>query len=336
MPRPKKRTTEPKQSSTNPFVEALSFLANITKDVGAPFETHVYLRNGFATASNGVLSAGIKITEDIFACPKNSLMIQALSKCGQNLSITQLDNDRISVKSDKFKAFVPCIDPAILTFSFPDEPVGIINDNFRTALQALEVIKSTGEKIYDNSILMNGYSTIATTGSVLFEYWHGIDLPNGISIPKDFIKPLSNINKKLIKFGFSISTFTVWFEDDSWIKTQLYANRWPDISHILEGTSNPFPVPADFFEGLNAIAPFSEEGTAYFYKEKLSSHNTEGVGASFDVAGLPSGPIYPIKQLQLLKGLADTIDFVAPLNDGNYCLRFFGKAVRGLITGRSK
>lgn len=336
MARPKKRTTTPEPDKpSNGFVDALQFLANITTPVGAPYDTHVYLRNGFATANNGVLSAGIKITDDLLACPHNDLMIKALSKCGQNLSITQLDNQRLSVKSDKFKAFVPCLDSGLLQFGTPDNPVGIISNSFKDAIAVVSSVPSdVSERVTAASILLNGGSVVATNGNVLFEAWHGIDLPNGIAIPKAIIKPLAAINKKLITFGFSINSFTIWFEDESWIKTQLMAQRWPDIAKILDSESNPFPIPGDFFEALAAVAPFSEDGNVFFNKERLSSHNTEGVGASFDVVGLPSGPIYPVKQLSLLKGIADKVDFIAPLQ-GGYCLKFFGAKVRGVIAGRS-
>lgn len=335
MARPKKRTTEVSDKPSNGFVDALQFLANVTTPVGAPYDTHVYLKNGFATAANGTLSAGIKIVEDLLAAPHNDLMIKALSNCGQNLSITQLDNQRLSIKSDKFKAVIPCVDSSLLQFGMPDNPVGIINDDFKKAVEAINgVPPDTSERVTATSILLNGYSVVATNGSVLFEAWHGLDLPKGIALPKAIIKPLAAINKKLIKFGFSINSFTFWYEDESWFKTQLMAQHWPDVSKILESESNQFPIPGDFFNGLNAVAPFSEDGSIYFQKEKLSSHNTEGVGASFEVAGLPSGPVYPAKQLQLLKGLAETIDFIAPLQ-GGYCLKFFGKSVRGIIAGRS-
>lgn len=336
MARPKKRSAEPtNQPSTNSFVEALSFLANITKPVGPPNETHVYLRGGFATASNGILSAGIKITEELFACPHNDLMIKALSKCGQNLSITQLDNQRLSIKSDKFKAIVPCLDSELLQFAMPDSPIGVINDEFKKAVATLDVIKSVGDRIYDNSILLNGSSVIATTGQILFEYWHGLQLPSGIAMPKEIIKPLSTINRTLTHYGNSLSSFTFWYGENAFIKTQLMAQHWPDVSRLLEGECNPFAVPTDFWEALAAVAPFSEDGSVYFNKEKLCSHNTEGVGATFDVSGLPSGPAYPAKQLVLLKDLADKIDFIVPM-EGGYCLKFFGPKSRGIIAGRSK
>lgn len=331
--RPKKRTTEVLPSSTNPFVDALKFLSIVTKEVGPPNETHVYLRNGFATASNGTLAAGIKITDDLFAAPNNKLMIEALSKCGQNLSITQLDNNRLSIKSDKFKAIVPCIDPNTLQFSIPDGPVGNIDNSFKAAIEAISSVPfGATERVVDHSILMNGQSVIATNGYILIEAWHGIDLPSGIALPKDIIKSLSSKNLK--QFGFSSNSFTFWFDDESWIKTQIMAKEWPNVTAIIEGPSNPFPLPVEFWQAVSAVAPFSESGSLYFNKERLCSHNTEGVGASFEVAGLPAGPVYSAKQLQLIKPLAETIDFIAPLESG-YCLRFFGSKVRGIITGRN-
>jgi hypothetical protein len=332
-PRPKKRTAENK---SNVFLDALKFLSLVTKDVGPPCETHVYLSNNWACASNGVIAAGHKISEDIFACPNNKLMIEALSKCNENFSITQLDNNRLSIKSDKFKAVIPCIEPILLAVVGPDAPIADINDKFKEAAEAVNVLTGdNGQDILNRSLLMRGKSIVGTNGKIIFEYWHGIDLPPDLVIPKDIVNPLVKNSKKLMKFGFSPASITFWFEDDSWIKTQLYAEHWPKLDTVLDQKCNPWPVPADFFTGLAAVAPFSTDGLVYFDHGTLRSHRQEGTGASFTVAGLPRGPIFSARQLALLKPHASQIDFLAPgPHPGTTCLYFYGTSMRGVVAGR--
>lgn len=335
MARPKKRITPIKETSNSSFLEALKFLSLVTKSVGAPFETHIKLENNTATAFNGVIAAGIKIEEDIYACPHNEMIINALSKCGEHLSITQLDNNRLSIKSDKFKAIVPCIDQSLLAQSTPDQNIATINDEFKTALEAVEVLTNPNAlQIYGASILLNGQSCIASeAGKMVWEYWHGIDLPSKLAIPKVLAQILSKINKKLIGFGFSDKSATFWFEDKSWIRTQLFKQEWPNVDQPLNIKGNLWPIPSDFYKAIEAVAPFSEDGYLHFNSGVLRSHASDGVGASYEVYGLPAGPVYSARQLTLLKPHASVIDFMAPGTNGP-CLVFQGSRIRGVIAGR--
>lgn len=339
MPRkPKKISDKP---SENNFLNALKFVGSILRGIGPPVETHILLSNKWAVAFNGIISAGHVIEEDLYACPQAKLMIEALSKCTDQLSITQLDINKLSIKSGKFKAIVPCIDPTLLTISAPDAPIAAIDDRFKVAIEAVGVLSSdTAHSVYGTSILINGKSVVSTlNGTVIFEYWHGIDLPPAeysLAIPKALVEPLTKSNKKLKSFGFSDNSITFYFEDNSFLKSQQYSDKWPEVSHILNQLSNPFPVPAGLWEGLAAIAPFSETGMCWFQTGSLHSHAETGVGASFEAAGLPKAGPFVIKQLRLLQGHAEAIDFLAPGPNGSHSVVFFGKSIRGLIAGRTQ
>lgn len=334
-PRPKKRTTEPdKEQPTNSFVDALRFISAVTRDIGAPYETHVVLTNNTATAFNGVLAAGIAIEDDIFACPNNKMIIEALSKCGEHLSITQLDNARLSIKSDKFKAIVPCIDPTLLQVAIPDAVQGVVDDRLKKAFEVCGVIANeNAQTIYGSSVLMQSGSLVATDGTIIFEYWHGIDLPP-LAIPKSLAQAIVKCSKKLVTFGFSNSSVTFYFEDGSWLRSQLYSESWPNTYEVLNIKSDPWPVPTDFFKALAAVAPFSQDGQVYFDSGVLRSHMADGIGASYEVNGLPKGPVHSIKQLNMIKPYAEKIDFFAQ-GPRSTCLVFFGQNLRGIIAGRS-
>lgn len=334
--KPRAPKAEAPENKSSPFLEALKFVSLVTKDTGSINETHVSLANNCAVAFNGVLAAGIRVNDGIYCCPHNKLLIQALSKCGDNVSITQINN-RLSIKSGKFKAVVPCVDPSSMSPASPDMPIAPINDIFKEALSAVGVLTIEDRtSVITNSILMNGKSLIASDRKVIFEYWHGCDLPPGLALPKSLIQSLTKCTKKLVSFGFSKSSATFWFEDDCWLRTQLYAEAWPDLRGILDKPSNPWPTPPDLFKALHAIAPFSEDGQVYFDAAVLKTHAAEGVGATHEVHGLPAGPVFSIKQLALLEKHALKIDFVAPgPSEGTTMLKFFGNNIRGCIAGRS-
>lgn len=186
------------------------------------------------------------------------------------------------------------------------------------------------------SVLMNGSTVISTNRVMIMEAFHGLDLPPNIPLPKQFVAALVKQKKNLIGFGFSNSSATFFFEDGCWLKTQLYSDEWPDVSRILNRQANLWSIDPQFFKALDAVEPFSEDGNVYTRLNMLCSHLDEGVGAVFECGGIPSGVVYPIKQLKLIKPYVKKIDFCAKgLATSSYCLVFEGDFMRGVISGRS-
>lgn len=331
-PRPKK----PSEKTSSKLLEVVRFLSCITKDEGAPTDTHILLSNKTATAFNGIVGAGAIIDEDLVCAPHAKTFLNALSKCGENYSLTQLDQSKLSIKSGPFKANIPCIDPALLLFPTPDANIAPIDDKFKEAISLVEKVKpENGQRVVTLSFLLNGASIIATDGKILIEAWHGLDLPTGIPIPKATIPVLLSHSKKLIGFGISGITVTFYFEDNSFIRSQLYKEQWPDISHITEKPSNPITVPPDFFKGVSAVNEFSSNGFIYFNDGKIQSHEVDEKGAQFEVEGLRKGPVYSVKYLNLIKDIVEKVDFYVQANNSSkgYMMTFYGKNCRGVLMG---
>ncbi len=327
------------EQKTNALLQALEFCSCVSEKLGASYETHIGLRSNWAVAFNGIVAAGSPIAEDILCHPHNLLFIEALSKCDDNFSLTQLDNNRLSIKSGKFKAVVPCLDPALMQSAIPDPPIVTITNKFKEAIEAVGVLASeNAQHVLTASVLMNGPSVISTNRKMIFEYWHGLDLPPNIPLPKQFVAALVKQKKNLSKFGFSKSSATFYFEDGCWLRTQLYSDNWPDISNILNREANLWPIDPNFFKALEAVAPFSEDGNVYFDTNLIMSHADHGVGASHECNGLPKGATYPAKQLMMLKPHVKKIDYMAKNSHDStgYMLKFEGDNVRGLIAGRER
>jgi hypothetical protein len=222
----------------------------------------------------------------------------------------------------------------VLSATIPDPPIAIIDNRIAKSVEIVGILTNeNAQTIHGASILLNGPSVISSlAGHVIFEYWHGIDLPRNVALPKASAQILSKINKNLVRFGISNSSVTFWYDDESWIRSQIFAEQWPDVNRILDRHCNPVCCPGDFYTGINAITPFSE-GHAYFDQNCLRSHADAETGASYEVAGLPRGPIFNIKQLNLIKPYVKTIDFLA---DNNSSAMFFGENCRGIIAGHVK
>ena len=136
-PRPKK----PSEKKSPRLLEAVRFLSLISKDEGQPSETHILLKDRTASAFNGILGAGAVIEEELHCAPHTKTFLNALSKCGENYSLTQVDQSTLSIKSGPFKATIPCIDPILIYFPTPDANVATIDDKFKSSLQLIEKIK---------------------------------------------------------------------------------------------------------------------------------------------------------------------------------------------------
>lgn len=331
---PRLKSTENKSS----LLQALEFVSCVSEKIGAPFETHVGLKNHWAIMFNGIVAAGAPIEEELYCYPHTQDLLTALSKCEGTFSLTQLDNRRLSIKSGKFKAIVDCLDPMLMQEAIPDPQIVGINNSFKEAVEAVGVLASeNAQHVLTASVLMNGSTVISTNRTMLFEYWHGLDLPPNVPLPKEFVKALAKQKKNLTGYGFSGNSATFWFEDGCWLRTQLYADKWPDVSRILNREANLWTIDPQFFNALDAVASFSEDGNVYSRLNLLCSHADEGVGATFECSGIPAGFVYPIKQLMILKPYIKSVDYMANgVHDSSYCLVFAGDVCRGVISGRQR
>jgi hypothetical protein len=326
MARPRKV----KATADNPLLTALQFCNGALKDVGKPEDTHIALTNKWALANNGILAIGCPIPSIIEGCPNYNLLISALSKCGDGYSLAK-DEENLKIHSNKFKAVVPCIDPVLIQLPTLDPAIVSINNSFREGLEKVSMLANeNAQHVVTASILMNGQSIVGTDRTIVIEYWHGLDLPPGLALPKSFAVALSKISKNLKAFGCSNNSITIYFEDDSFIKTQLYNEQWPDINQVLNRGSNPLPIPKDLWEGLKYVEAFSPDNLVHFDNNIIRSHSSDSMGASFEVVGLPKGPVYNIKYLKLIEPIAQSIDFFA----GNATV-FFGDRIRGAIANRT-
>jgi len=328
-PKGKRAKATEKSSLTTGLVKALEFISVAQKKEGSIYQTHCYMGGNRVVAFDGILAAGQHIEEDLLACPQTSLLISALSKCSDNLAITQLANDRLSIKSEKFKAIIPCVSREALHYVVPDAPCAVIDNRLRSGFEKLApLVSDSAEHVLTSSFLLQANSMLATNRHVMVEFWHGIDLPPNIILPKACAVAICKTNKNLVQFGFSPNSVTFYFDDNSWIKSQLYSEAWPGTSKIFKYHPDYAPIPERFFETLDIVKPFSESGNIYFLENALSSHANAGEGASYEFEGLPNDLVFNQKYLELIKSYATHIDFIGE-NGISY---FYGENIRGAIS----
>lgn len=311
------------------LVKALAFAEGVLKSDRSFAQQHCYIGRGQLVAFDGTLAAGHPISEDIEAVPHSGKLLKALERSDENVSVTLNDTKRISVKSGKFRAVISCLDIGAFYSPTADTPIATISDTLREGFKAItHITKDTADKVHFASVLVRAGSMCTTDGRTMFEYWHGLDLPL-MALPKAAAIAVTKTEKKLVRFGYSGHSATFHFEDGSWIRTLLYSDTWPDVDHVLAGAPQCYPVPPSLFAAVRAVAPFCEEsGAVWFHPEAVATGASLTEGATHEVAGLLSGPVFNFEQLAQIEPLVKTISF-----EGSGQAFFYGDNVRGKIVG---
>lgn len=327
------RKTTKDQSGAAPLIEALKFIALAQSKDGLAGQTHCAINNGRIIAFNGTFATGVIITDDLSACPHTLRLLDALTKCGPNVSIAHLESDRLSVRSDRFKGFIPCVPfgsiPACDTW--PDNPVAVIDDRIKAGFDmVMPILADTPTRPFEGGALLQANVIVGTNGHMLIEYSHGIDLPPGLVIPKAALHAIVKTPKKLARFGYSNHSATFFFEDDSFIKTQLYDGGYPNYLTLFRDGLNHWPLPEGFFAGLKVVDSLAETRYVDFTEDGFKVHGEDKKqSGSYDIVGLAQPRRFNIDYLLTAHEVFKQADFET--DSGR--VFFAGENARGIIMG---
>lgn len=310
---------------------ALAFVS-VTYNLKTDQAQYCLMENHSVRTFNSIIAAGTRIEEDLYACPHAELMLAAILRCGPEYVITQLSPEKLVVRSGDFQAYIPCFDPLALSWPIPDLPTTPIGDGLLTALKKVAILVSTqADTVLECAIQLNAGTCIATDRRVILEAWHGYELPDGMLLPKVAIQALNKVKKPLASFGASPITATFYFNDQSWIKTRLYQDRWPNVQDQFRVPVNPRPVPPYLFSAARKVAPFSLTGAVHVQDEMVSSHRfdvkEEGSSLKLPIGSKHAHRIYDIGSLDIVAKFANLWDEHAH-KTGTY---FEGEKIRGLL-----
>lgn len=326
------KTTKKTPNPAASLVAALKFISVAQKKTGPTGIQFSRLSGNWAAASDGILTAAAPIEEDLNACVHTFQFLDALSKVSDEVSITQLTENALAVSSGVFRALVPCVGFDEVEIFDPDAQCAIIDDRIKLAFAAVAVLATEGApNAVHGGVLLQGNSAVATNGHALLEYWHGIDLPPGLLIPKASAQAIAKCPKTLVGFGFDRmrwSSATFYFEDGSFIKTQLYPDRYPAYEQLFKTEGlNPWPVPPEFFNAVRAVESFTENGHIFFEDGAIASAIYSDEATTYKVEGLPEQMGFNAKYLIAVEAAFKSAHF------GNNKVIFFGENMRGAIMG---
>jgi len=337
---PKKRQRgrgrQKKVTPASDLLEAIKFIKPCQRKTGTVVQRHCCIQGGWIGASDGIVMIATKIEEGLAACPQTLQLEEALKQVGSELSITQLSEHSLAVVSGDFKAVIPCVTADQIQMTPPDPEIAVIDDRIKLALMICNPLVTEGaERAEYASALLQSGTAVATNGHAIVEYHHGIDLPPNVLIPKAAIKAILNGKKSLRGFGYSGQSATFWFEDDSFVKTQLYGEQYPNYKTLFKQPiteAKLIEIPNEFFKAVKTIDKFTKSGIVYFENGKLASNELETEASTYELAELPNGHRFNSKNLLLVKDAFDKVQFFVQENGMSQAF-FFGKNCRGLVLG---
>lgn len=316
---------QPKElSETEKLVKAIEFLAvaqkdpEKNKDLGLTYQAHMALQQSTAVAFDGVLAAGTFVDfGDVRSAPQTFKLLAALKRCKTQYSVTQAENGELIVRSGAFRAAIaamPLQDLATLNI-YPDQPIVAVDDRLKVAFALLNplLVENTQYVVTSSLMLTNGVVK-ATDRALLVEYWHGLQLsqtPIALVIPKTAVTAVAKTTKKLTSLGFSQQSVTFWFEDNSWIRSQLHTEPYPNTDGIFGFAPVCSELPKKLKEAVEAVAPFSVDNNVYLNQNEVASHVDNATGATHDCKGLAGGWIFNIKRLLDVLNFATHADWTS-------------------------
>lgn len=331
MPPRKKRTTTKKEKPQADIIQALEFIkcAQSVKANELPLKSHCRFMSNMVMAFDGNIAAGYPINEDLHGCPHTFKLSNAFKRCKDTFSITKMDQN-IIIKSGSFRTVVPCINEASIPYAAPDPQVGIINDSLKEGLKALNpVISESGDRVINVSVLLRNNSLVATDSHIIFEYWHGIELPDGLTLPKQFVKAVCKINIPLVGVGVSPNSVTFHYENGAWLKTQIYQEKYPNVDRILDMGDYTLAeaIQPGLFEAIKTIASFADGDCFYTTESKVCSHASLDVGATYDLENTTPNLKLSHSRFLMLDSLIDKLD----LTSNPSMIFFYGPRIRGAL-----
>lgn len=307
----------------------------IKKNNISPELEYYQIRGGRVVGYNGHMALSAPIPLDIDAKPKADLFYKALDACGDATAIDMTPGGRLHIRSGRFSAFVPCIDKELYLV----QPTGVKHPVGEWLLPAfrrlLPFISEDASRPWAMGLLIDRGCLTATNNIIIIQEWVGHELPT-LNCPRYAVAEIVRIGRHPV----SIQTgrdgdLTVHYEDGSWLNTRTLASEWPadKMNSIMDAPASPEALPEGFFGAVDELAPFTSEAHhsgIYFHADAMTTaaHGAED-GARVEIGGLPEGPVYHVKSLQLLSGLVDKIDF----NLYPRPALFYGNNIRGAVIG---
>ena len=308
-------------------------MGSVSKKDFLPALTHFKIKDGRAQGFNGRIALSAPLDFDVDCIPKGAPLIKALQQCEGTVTLGMTPAGKLSVKSGKFRAYIPCVDIETPHKEPSGQFVDINGDVLLAALKALQpLIADDASRTWSNGVLFDGNSAFATNNVIAAEYWMGTPFPVSVVIPRDAVKEIIRLKESPVRFQMSDSSLTLHYEDGRWLNTLLIDEKWPDMRRILDRPmDNLTHVPEEFYAALDHVTPFVDKiGRVLMEEGKMMTHiDGDEEGAMVDCDYITTRSTFVCPMLRKLDGIATKLD----LTQYPEPCPWIGDGVRGVIMG---
>lgn len=322
----RRKKAEPKP--VDQVLENLKMLGLVVKKKGTVQETHIRISGEYAIACVGELTIGCPLGFAINAVVSHHDLLEAKKVSGNEFACTHLPGQHATIVAGDVHMVISTDDSGVWECPHADQPIAPANDRLRDVLIAVAPF-SGHERPDVVGILCQANTAVAANGHAILEAYHGVDMPPNLRLPLSFVKVLSKIKRPIKQFGFSEYSFTLWYEDGSFVRTAMYPGRYFDYWKVFEYDCDfeLVDLPDEFYKALKAIKPFAKDGFVYFKGGRIYTARQAESASSFVHEAIPDGFGFAIDNLLLATGHATTVKFL------NTCdkIVFECGSVRGVI-----
>lgn len=303
------------------MLDALKFIKPaLSSEPGNDF---FQIKNGRATAFNGILALSAPITTDLTINPHGETFFRAISVCGDEARLRLGDN--LTVSGKKARITVPLFDIPLFKPG-PEGDVFEAPENVKEMLEAVYLCLGTETaRPWATGAMFSGPSLFATNNVILVEYWTALEGFPPVNVPRPIVERILKSKDKPVAFQTDGRSLTVHYDGDRWMRTQLYEDQWPMpmIAKLLSNAGEQKPLPDGFAEAIETIGKFCKNDASRL-KFGDGVIMTVDEHAAVELPGIPAGPSFNIKQLRILAELATTVDFLCDPSP------FRGNMIRGV------
>lgn len=316
------------------MLESLRFVKGaISKKDHLPELAHFHIADGRILGFNGAMGLSAPVPLDLEANPKALPFFKAIETCKDTVQLHMTSSGRLAVKSGSFKAYIDCVDSSMSTEIIPQGDVATSTGRLLPALETLSpFISEDASRPWSKGVLFKETKAYATNNIVLIEYDLGYKVPFEITVPHKAVRELLRIKEEPHSIQTDGSSVTFHFEGDKWLRTQVYAQPWPDLEPILNRGVAHTAVPSGLYQTVEELLPFTDDLTMlYMEPGVVRTEIHTGIGAEIEV-NVQSTGAFQGKQLAALNGVATHIDFETYPDP----CPFAGPGIRGVIMGARK
>lgn len=319
------------------LIAPLRFAAGgVSSKTTSPELCHFLIKDGRVTGYDGVLTMSAPIEVGLNMMPRAAKLVEAIKAAPDNaeIALAKTPAGKLSIKAGKFKVFVDCLpDDYSLLVPMPEGDICAGSSELLPAIQAAIPFCADGKgPTWSQGLRFNGPSVFATNSLVLIEKYHGCLIPREFIIPVAAAKELLKIKDPISHLQVGENSVTFHF-GDKWLRTALVSGKWPENVEPMFGMpGNREPLPEGFFEACKTLAavPLDDEATQKLHLRDgiVSNSPSDDAGSSIEMHVASAG-IYPLEQLLLLEGVAQSLAW------GTYpkpC-PFMGEKLRGILLG---